>query len=329
MKLMNNKTIITIGSGYSGSSAIYEYFQKTKLFFDPYPNTELSITYDPGGLLDIENLIKNNFSINQNQHVYKNFRNNIKFYISKDKGIRAGKNLKFHFQDIEKALEIFLKNITDVNYKGETLLTSFNKPFLSSFIDKIFFKYSFIKKKKYIKGNSILFKDLENFYEEVNTLLNKMIYNRNFDKKNVILDQAGTIFNPIESTKFYENSRPICILRDPRDIFAEFINKGPAYPGYDVLIFCKWYKSIIKKIKDIDNSNEKVLFIWFEDFVLKNEETLEKIFNFISMQSPDTTNVKFNFERSRNNIFKYKKLSNLDDIKIIEKNLYENFYINK
>ena len=325
---MNNKTIITIGTGYSGSSAIYEYFQKTKLFFDPFPNVELSISYDPGGLLDIENLIKNNFSINQNQHIYKNFRNNIKFYISKDKRIRAGKNLKLHFQDIEKTLEIFLKNITDVNYKGETLLTSFNKPLLFSFIDKILFKYSFIRKKKYIKGNSILFKDLENFYGEVNTLLNKMIYNRNFDKKNVILDQAGTIFNPIESTKFYENSRPICILRDPRDIFAEFTNKGPAYPGYDVLIFCDWYKNIIKKIKDIDNSNEKVLFIWFEDFVLKNEETLEKIFNFTSMQTPDNNKVEFNFERSKSNIFKYKKLSNLENIKIIEKNLYENFYIN-
>ena len=61
------KTIITIGSGFSGSSAIYEYFQKTKLFFDPFPNIEFSITYDPGGLVDIENLIKNNYSINQNQ----------------------------------------------------------------------------------------------------------------------------------------------------------------------------------------------------------------------------------------------------------------------
>ena len=30
-------TIITIGSGYSGSSAVYEYLRRTNLFFDPFP----------------------------------------------------------------------------------------------------------------------------------------------------------------------------------------------------------------------------------------------------------------------------------------------------
>ena len=322
------KTIITIGTGYSGSSAIYEYFQKTKLFFDPFPNTEFSISYDPGGLVDIENLIKNNYSINQNQYIYKNLKNNIKFYVSKNRGIKQGKNFKLHFEGIENSLKNFLKNIVDLSYKGETMLTSFNKPLFRSLIDKLFFKYFYLRKKKQIKGNSVLFKDLDNFYFETNLLLNNIIYSRNIENKNIILDQAATIFNPLETSKFYQNPIPICILRDPRDIFAEFNNKGPAYPGYNVLIFCNWYKNIIKKIKNINNTKNDPLFIWFEDFVLKSDETIEKIFNHISMKTPDLKNVKFNFERSRNNIYKYKKFCNLNDLKIIEDNLHENFYIN-
>ena len=37
------KTIITIGSGYSGSSAIYEYLRLTNLFIDVFPNKEFSL----------------------------------------------------------------------------------------------------------------------------------------------------------------------------------------------------------------------------------------------------------------------------------------------
>ena len=66
-------------------------------------------------------------------------------------------------------------------------------------------------------------------------------------------------------------------------LFIEFINKGPAYPGYNVLIFCDWYKNIIKKIKDINNTNKNVLFIWFEDFVLKNDCLLRYVLEYLNL----------------------------------------------
>ena len=39
---MTYKTINTVGTGYSGASAIYEFLQKTNLFYDPF-NIFLSI----------------------------------------------------------------------------------------------------------------------------------------------------------------------------------------------------------------------------------------------------------------------------------------------
>ena len=70
---MTHKTINTVGSGYSGSSAIYEFLQKTNLFYDPFPSSQFSITYDPGGLIDLENVIKNQFTINKSTLAYNNF----------------------------------------------------------------------------------------------------------------------------------------------------------------------------------------------------------------------------------------------------------------
>ena len=60
---MTNKIINTVGTGYSGSSAIYEFLQKTNLFYDPFPSSQFSITYDPR--IDLENVIKNQFTINK------------------------------------------------------------------------------------------------------------------------------------------------------------------------------------------------------------------------------------------------------------------------
>ena len=56
------KTIVTIGTGYSGSSAIYQCLRESRNFYDPFPDVEFSITYDPGGVMDIDECINKNFS---------------------------------------------------------------------------------------------------------------------------------------------------------------------------------------------------------------------------------------------------------------------------
>ena len=46
-------------------------------FFDS--NNQFSITYDPGGLLDLENVIKNQFTINKSKLAYNSFTDLIEF----------------------------------------------------------------------------------------------------------------------------------------------------------------------------------------------------------------------------------------------------------
>ena len=47
----------------------------------------------------------------------------------------------------------------------------------------------------------------------------------NINKKDVILDQAGNIWSPYSSTKYFSNPKILIIYRDPRDIFSEFKGK--------------------------------------------------------------------------------------------------------
>ena len=81
---MTYKTINTVGTGYSGASAIYEFLQKTNIFYDPFPNSQFSISYDPGGLQDLENIIRNQFTINKSKQAYDNFKDLINFYCAEN-----------------------------------------------------------------------------------------------------------------------------------------------------------------------------------------------------------------------------------------------------
>ena len=86
---MKYKTINTVGTGYSGASAIYEFLQKTNKFYDPFPNSQFSISYDPGGLQDLENIIRNQFTINKSKQAYDNFKDLINFYCAENKSFKS------------------------------------------------------------------------------------------------------------------------------------------------------------------------------------------------------------------------------------------------
>ena len=124
---MSYKTINTIGTGYSGASAIYEFLQQTNLFYDPFPNSQFSISYDPGGLQDLENVINTQFTINKSTEAYNNFIELINFYCGQNKGLKIGKNLTKYNTNLKYLLTNFLNNIVILNYKGETAFTSIIK----------------------------------------------------------------------------------------------------------------------------------------------------------------------------------------------------------
>ena len=89
---MSFETIVIAGTGYSGSTAIYEYLQlQKKIFMILLKNKEFTISYDPCGIRDIENCIIGEYSISKANFVYRNFLENINFYINKENDLKPGK----------------------------------------------------------------------------------------------------------------------------------------------------------------------------------------------------------------------------------------------
>jgi len=324
---MNYKTINTVGTGYSGASAIYEFLQKTKLFYDPFPNSQFSISYDPGGLLDLEIVIKNQFTINKSKLAYNNFIELIEFYCDQNSGLKIGKNLLKYNKDLNYLMKTFLNNIVILEYKGETSFTNYNFSFYEQLKYKLLkYIYKFRKEKLKSRNKLFLFCDIEIFEKEVKKLFFELFEKNNQENKDMIFEQAGTIFNPKSSLKYFSNPYNLCVLRDPRDIYNELKKKGYKFPGYNVEIFCSWYESIYKKINSDERLDEKILFLNFEDFVIKKQETVNKIFEHIRYDRIEINKVDFDFNRCENNINAYKKELDKKEIDYIEKKLKKYLY---
>ena len=324
---MTHKTINTVGTGYSGSSAIYEFLQKTNLFYDPFPSSQFSITYDPGGLIDLENVIKNQFTINKSTLAYNNFLKLIEFYCDQNNKLKLGKNLSKYNKNLNNILKNFLNNIVLLKYYGETTFTNFNNSIYEKLKYKIMnFAYKFKKEKGKNKKELFLFCDIETFENEVKKLFFELFDANNQQNKDVIFEQAGTIFHPKSSLKYFDNPYNLCILRDPRDIYTELKRKGYKFPGYNVEIFCDWYETIHKKINSEEKLDKRVLFLNFEDFVIRKQDTINKIFDHIQYERVEISKVDFNFNRCENNINLYKKELNKKEINYIENKLKKYLY---
>lgn len=313
------KTIITIGTGYSGSSAIYELLSKCEIFNDPFPNKEFSLIYDPGSILDIEDKILRNKTINQVNFIISQFQRNLYYYINADNSSKPGKDYS-NKSEIKKIYENYLNMIIDFEYTGESTFMKHQKNFI------YYLKSKFYEKLKLKKINKIVsLVDHKKFLDETQKFLDDLFFLKSNVNK-IILDQGGAITNLYESTKFYRNPYIILVYRDPRDIFSEFKQKSAySYPKEDVNVFCKWYKKLIDNINNQKIDRINVLKIKFEDFVLKHEFTVNKISSFIEEDIHNSIK-KFNLDRSKKNVFKYKKLLNDFEILKIEKQLKEHLY---
>ena len=307
---MSFKTISIIGSGYSGSSAIYDYLRLTNIFYDPFSNKEFSICYDPGGLMDIEYIIKNKSSIDNHTFIYNKFKKNINFYFANINNLNPGKNLQSNYPKFEEILEKYLESIVSLRYEGQTLLMNFEKNWLKNFLNKFFFYW---KQKK--NDKIILFKDLISFEKLTKKFFYQLFINYNNEKKNIILDQGGLYSNPISSTKYYQNSLCIIVDRDPRDIFVEYKYKSAfSYPKESVKKFCDFFINQRKTINLEEHQSNNVFKIYFEKFVLENKKSVLDIAKFLEID-PNflLNNNKFNLDKSKKNIYKYKSLISNDE----------------
>jgi len=311
------KYIITLGTTKSGSGAVFDYLTGRGDLHDPLKGTEYQLPQMPNGLMTLEAISKNafhpptaDFVLNQFEKITEKLHRSETFW-------RYGKSYGSKIPSFKISIQKFIDEIC-----AAKLPMSLH--WHRSMRSESNIKYFISKLKNYLGINQAvpdtrLLVSQDDFIVAVLKLHNRL-FQTDAEKRPVLLNQAGSGWNPIESTKYFLNRKVVLVTRDPRDEFAELkqIKKATSVDG-----FIDWYKEMQRRLKQINDPI--VLRLRFEDFVNRNKEMVNILCNHVSLNSSILSNYEPNL--SKKNIGKYQKILSKKEIEIIENNLSEYMYV--
>ena len=195
------KTVIVLGSGNSGASAIHDYLLSED-FHSPFSGKEFKIVNDPDGIHELYYSLYKNFSVNGSANAIYNFKE----FIRNDYSSNYNKKNKVFSENIIKFSDIFLDQISQTKYNGSPQFFQLSKFKKIEFLLLFFFKKN-AKEIPLINMTLPCSEELFKYAEEF--ILNIIKSNKNLDEKNIVIEQGGNFLNPISSTKYYGRNRKL------------------------------------------------------------------------------------------------------------------------
>jgi len=342
------KIVDVSGYGHSGKSAISEFIADHKGVFAFPTSVEFELFRAPGGLFDLLNSLHTNFGLIRsnedierfNRLIYRigscqNWRKPSSFLVSS--GHEYDRLFKGRFIELSEGL------IEKLRYFSYSTSWPYKK-FTMSKMDLLNFKIR--RKLKMISDEQLVsIVDRALIPDYISDYIHSLfsLVADNFDT-HVLINNGFEPFLASAGTNLIKNSCSIIVHRDPRDIYAsllcaesdKFVPDFESYSGVDNLkksivaagdieIFVERYRLLhANSSSDTDNS---VLRIRYEDFVLKHEQTSNIILKHIGFEDvPERKTRKFNKEESSKNIGLWKNFKDLEEIRIISDRLQEFCY---
>jgi len=319
------KTVVVLGLMNSGSGCIYDYLSSRADFLSPFATSEFKLCSDPMGLHNIYNNSYKNFSFFNPSNSMNDFLDYVQKYQNYIIHPTLGSSKRLFKNQFLELSKKYIDRITKVLYFGNPEFSNFKINKLDNFYLKL--------KKKKSHFYPIRIPVNENVFLKESRLYIKQIILRNLGKKkidkkkNIVLNQASNLFDPVSSSQYFENSKIIIVTRDPRDIFSSMkTRRSKGSPSYNVNLFCDWFLSCFnhfnfkKTIK-----NKKVLIIKFENFVNNFDKQNKNICKFLNIKEnyklKNNSEILFNLKKSKINLHKSKKNLTNYEYKLIEKKL--------
>ena len=311
------KIFIVLGSGNSGAGAIHDYLLSRDDFFSPFKGKEFRLVNDPDGLDELFNTLYNDFSINGSANKLNNFNIFTKNYFYSNYN-NKNKILNKQFLNLTK---YFISQIIKIQYNGSPQFF-FDKINLLKKINFYFKRFILKKDSKNIELLKMIIPvSKEHFIEESQKYLYEIfrLSDKFEEKKNIVIEQGGNFFNPIESTKYYGPDREVIVVtRDPKAIYWSMKRRQSlAYPGHNIKLFVKWYKSVMEKVNFSENNN--VIHIKYENFFLDFENQKKILCSRLNIDPKINDNFDLNF--TKNNLFKFQEKLIDDEKRFIDNEL--------
>jgi hypothetical protein len=313
-KSITPQYIIVLGTTYSGSGAIFDYLAKRGDLHDPLNGQEYQLPQVPHGLMELESAAGKAFHPAISTVALNNFEHTVKKLARSSKILSYGKAYNDSMPFFESSVKEFVNEICAANFVMQLDWFKFNENPIKYIFNKILNRIGFneiISETRILVSREKLIKAAQKLHDK--------IFKQNSGNLPILLNQAGSGWNSVESTKYFLNHKVLVVTRDPRDQFAEIkkFKKVQSVEG-----FINWFIEMQSRLNTINNSD--ILQISFENFVLKNNLMVNLLCSHLSIPKNVCSNYEPNL--SKKNIGIYKNILNQKEIKIIESNLSKFFF---
>ena len=299
------KYIILLGTTYSGSGAVYDYLAGRGDLHDPLDGSEYLLPQSPGGLMALEAASGDAFHHAMSDYAVIQFTKLAQKLARSPRRSPYGKAYVSHVPEFLNEIEHFLLEITVAKMPMSLEWQKMMEHGTVRIIGRL-------KARLGIHSTPMTTHIICSQHDLVHAA--KKMHDRLFhssSKKPVLLNQAGSGWNPVHSTRYFEGRKVVLVTRDPRDQFAELKQYKRAA---DVDEFIKWYRALQQRIVAVNN--KLVMVLPFEEFVLNNKSTVELLCNHFSLDFsiPST----YQASHSKKNIGKYENWLSAHEINRIE-----------
>ncbi len=328
--LNNNHYICVSGYGWSGSGACIDLLKEFKGFVAL--EGEFRITKDPHGLRDLEESLVHRWDFVRHDIAIRDFLNYCEMLGSKTSLFsRAGKDFSNKLNiDFQYYSKLYIDRLTSMTYLGNTFVHRYNISSYNNFFLKI-------KSKLGLSNAKLMYfsRPTEDFFKkEAKIYIDSLFqqYKSDNNAVKIILDQAVSPTDILNTSKYFDKIKIIIIDRDPRDIYVNLIKRdkllGPELVNAtSAEKYIKWH-SVMRRMSENDQNNydfsKQVLRLNFEDLVLNYESSVSNIVKFLGDGATHNNKYKFfNPDKSIRNIGLWKKHYNQDIMKEITEKLPE------
>ena len=302
------KYIIVLGTTYSGSGAVYDYLAGRGDLHDPLDVAEYLLPQAPGGLMALEAAAGQAFHHAIADHAVILFAERARKLARSSTRRQYGKGYASRIPDFLPAVERFLDVVTaarmPMQLDWHKLVESNSRRLLWWLKTHLGLHSPAVPTHILVPADELV-------------VAAQALHDRLFQpsiRQPVLLNQAGSGWNPVESTKYFNGRKVVLVTRDPRDQFAELKQFKKAR---DVGEFVKWYRALQKRIAAVDEG--VVLKLSFEEFVNNNKAAVISLCDHFGLDGPAPSSYQASF--SEKNIGKYKSWLTPHEIERIEADL--------
>lgn len=334
---MEHNYITCTGFGGTGSSMLSDLMKEFDNVKSCGSQFEMTLAFDYGGISDLEHYIVDDFERNKTSE-------GIYFFQKHIKNIR--KIYTAFFGDIfDECTNQYVRDLVEVEWLGQCgshiyRYGSVGRCFFYKLPIKIQHKIrkllprkdtyertSFWKKKLPIQ---LSYCDEEKFIVATKKMTKLLLdsLDREEQFEYLCFDQLVPAYGFYRYSRYFSNIKIVIVDRDPRDLYLlnELYWKEGWIPSDNIDVYVNWYKLLRRKLNDDLKKSSNVLYIQFESTVYDYENTLNKIIDFLNLDSRHHIYKKkyFNPDLSIVNTKLWERTSSkVESIRIIEKELAE------